>query len=123
MSTMTMAAPTHHRCRRGRSLKIRLSALVLMGGVILGPSALSQPSTDCASAELAVRQRVMPLLLNTDPKVASTVRSSITIAKLARAHCLSGRTERALRLYEQIVTDLDPFAVGPDRDLADELWR
>lgn len=100
-----------------------LAAVIIAGLIASGQPALSQERSDCDRAELAVRQRVMSLLLQTRTEVNAAVREGIAAARLARAHCLRGETERGLRLYEQIVLELDPFVQGPDCDLADEHWR
>ncbi len=123
MAAIALAMPGRRIRRQNSVTGARLSALMLVSLMALGHPALSEPRRDCAAAEIAVRQHVMPLLLRTDPEVSAAVRSSITAARLARAHCISGRTERGLQLYERIVTELDPYIPGPDRDLADELWR
>lgn len=100
-----------------------LAAVIIAGLIASGQPALSQERSECDRAELAVRQRVMSLLLQTRAEVNVAVRDSIVTARLARAHCLRGETEQGLQLYERIVIELDPFVHGPDRDMADEHWR
>jgi hypothetical protein len=123
MSSIVLALPLRSAARQGTTANAGLTIGVLAAMILIGQPALSESPMDCAMAEATVRQRVMPLLRRTDSATATAVRNGIAAARVARAHCLSGQNERALRLYGRIITGLDPLISGPDRDLADEFRR
>lgn len=96
------------------TLRVRMSAKAWIGVAALAAllaadlSARSQDHRfDCAGAELALRQKLMPLLRRTDLGAEGLVRNSIMGARIARAYCREQMPDYGVKLYRRIVDDID----------------
>jgi hypothetical protein len=115
MSAAILAMPTAPLWRLRISAKALIGAAALAALLAVDMSARSQDQRlDCAGAELAVRQKLMPLLRRTDVGAERLVRNSIMGARIARAYCREQMPDYGVKLYRRVVDDIDGWLASVD---------
>lgn len=111
MTSILLTLPMRTHATEGHSLKALATAalLAVLTAAANTPARSQHLATDCSGAEIALRQKLMPLLRHTDSGTNWLVRNSIASARIARGYCHGDTPERGLLIYRRIIETIDTW--------------